>query len=1421
MLGLAVTDANAQEYFRPRNTFTVNSEELVEARSRHSRIFRHSSGVTTTAKASWPLHFSDAEGRWQPLTYRLAERPHGYHFPVEEPRYALDNSLHNWQLLDLLGQLLLRAQPDGLVERTASGEVLTRTPAHVRSWQVNTNWREAIWPGVWPHIDLEVAFDPHYLKTGYILHQAPALNSLADTWTIEELVTLPTGYRLLGSTELEGGRLELLDARGERHATLARPICRDDRLAASVQMPGAPGRIPADSRQPMRDNSTLEARYTLRQISEDQYLVGIELPASWLNDPARVYPVVVDPIVTLEDLTPLETCFFPDYSLGEMSVAIPEGDTIINTYFEWDFTAVAATQGWIEDQRTFISGPLGNTQVFIGEGDDPGTRNYTINSHILNILSEGEVEFAFHASRVWGGSNCGVEFNFIGRRYVEVIHVDNITFGEGTIVVNEYSASNRSRLDDFGNYEDWIELYNDSDNFVSLEGYYLSDNPNNPKKWRSPGGFLFPRGHLVVICSGRDTLAGFTPHTNFRLSQLQPESILFSAPDGTIIDSMQLWRTQNGHSYGRLESGGDTWGVFAQPTYALPNENGWDGYTHTPVISPEAGFYPDAVEVMIEADTSGGAVIRYTTDGRIPTANSTLYQGPFMVEATQVVRARVFPGDPDPVLLPGFLATASYFIRDPHQLPVFSFSGNQLGSLFGGNQIRITGAVESFGTDGRYIDGTVCEFNKHGNDSWAYPQRGVDFIARDEYGYKATLEHRFFETTPRDRFQRLMVKAAANDNYPHEEGGAHIRDVYIQHLSQVSGLELDERSASFCILYVNGQYWGVYDLRERVDDNDFTDYYYNQDRTYKGSEEYLQYLKTWGATRPKYGEQKAVQDWQALRQFVAQNDMSPGPAFNQVEDQLDLESLIDYFVMNSFVVSRDWLNYNTGWWRGTNAEGDARKWRYTLWDMDGALGHYINWTGLGNDSETAPPCQVDTLPVGNGHVAILSKLIAQNPEVRRQYVLRYADLLNTHFAYDRLSFLLDSLVGVFGPEMPGQITRWGGTLAEWEENVEAMRQWIEARCEFLVQGLVDCYDLTGPYQVEIDVQPPGTGRILMNSEWLSQYPFGATMYGNIESRFTATAHDSYVFSHWEVEGMEVADLTDPFLRDSIQDHVRITAHFTDANLGDRELLYYWHFNTLDTPDEDVTSIEADYSYLPDIEAYMTYTGSGPRDMDHFNTGSDINLLVGQGAGRAARVRNPSTGRSLVFNLPTDGMENLRFEYAVHRSGQGMLLNLISYSLDGVNFIQEGLSTIVFPITEEYELVVVDFEQIPGANNNPDFHIRIEFQGNTTAPNGNNRFDNISLKGTEYMTSTRPHPQGSNEQWAVYPNPSSGILLIERRGNDEVRRAWITNLSGQVISMDVRVPGRLTELDVRALSPGLYFLHLEGDAGREVLKFVRG
>ena len=405
------------------------------------------------------------------------------------------------------------------------------------------------------------------------------------------------------------------------------------------------------------------------------------------------------------------------------------------------------------------------------------------------------------------------------------------------------------------------------------------------------------------------------------------------------------------------------------------------------------------------------ATIRYTTDGSVPTATSTLYSGAIAINATTVLRARAFS-----VELVSFTASSTFFINVTHTVPVVSIAGAGTGSvasLLGGNSsLTPQGFFELFEENGIFIDKGEGEFNKHGNDSWSYPQRGLDFIMKDQFGYNGDLDHQIFPNKTRDEFQRVILKPGASDNYPFESGGAHIRDPFVHTLSQRAEMKLDERTWRPCVLYVNGQYWGVYEIREKADDHDFTNYYADQD------EYNLQYLKTWGGTWQEYGAPNAQPDWNALRAYIAANNMGNAANFTYVDSQLNWESLVDYFVMNSYVVNQDWLNWNTAWWRGMDPLGDKKKWRYTLWDMDATFGHYINYTGIPDTTANADPCNVENLPNpgGQGHTDILQKLIDENPIVEQYYITRYIDLVNTHFSCDYMISLLDSMVNELSPE---------------------------------------------------------------------------------------------------------------------------------------------------------------------------------------------------------------------------------------------------------------------------------------------------------------------------------------------------------------------------------------------------------------------
>jgi PKD repeat protein len=717
---------------------------------------------------------------------------------------------------------------------------------------------------------------------------------------------------------------------------------------------------------------------------------------------------------------------------------------------------------------------------------------------------------------------------------------------KGQVVINEYSAANYDSFqDNYGEYEDWVEIYNASANNVDLNGWYLSDKETNLTKWKFPSSFIVPAGNSVLVyCSGRDEIVGGNAHSNFKLTQTKGnEKIILSDATGAIvIDSLTVFPNQKGDSRGRTTNGANTWSVFQIPTPGANNFGAMQEYASTPVFSQNSGYYGAPISLSITSPDPN-VTIYYTTNGDFPDNTATQYTGPITVGSTQVVKAVAYSITAN--IPQSFIAYNTYFINSTHTIPILSISGNEVDDLLSGQPswavsgLEPTGTIEWFDSNGNLIDKGSGEYNKHGNDSWAYDQRGFDYIMRDQFGYNYAIKDQIFHNKSRDKFQRLIVKAAANDNFSFEDG-AHIRDGYIHSLSQAADLRLDERSYVPCILYMNGEYWGVYEIREKVDDHDFTNYYYDQ------SKNNLQYLKTWGPTWSEYGGPAAQNDWDTFKNFVLGNPMSVQANYNQAKSQYNMGSLIDYFLVNMYVVSMDWLNWNTGWWRGMDLNGDKKKWRYTLWDLDATFGHYINYTGIPNTSPAADPCDPSSLndPGGQGHVPIWNELLT-NQEFFDDYINRWSDMKNTYFSCSHMISFLDSMINIIDPEMPGQIAKWGGgTYGDWLQNVQDLRDFINQRCSTINASFVNpCYpQLSGPYNVTVVIN--GIGEVKMsginidqnNSGWTGQYFGGVTLPFEVESG---------TFYYWEVDppNTYIYDSLVDTLALSLLGNVTVTAHF--------------------------------------------------------------------------------------------------------------------------------------------------------------------------------------------------------------------------------------------------------------------------------------
>lgn len=719
-----------------------------------------------------------------------------------------------------------------------------------------------------------------------------------------------------------------------------------------------------------------------------------------------------------------------------------------------------------------------------------------------------------------------------------------MSFGlHAQVVINEYSCSNYT-LGVGGDNEDFVEFYNPTGADVDLGGYFLTDVPTNLDKFEIPAGTVVPAGgHLLVLCSGEGELptnlyvGGFL-NTNFKINQCQNESLVFCDPGLNVLESYtfgaDVHTTQADHSWCRTTDGAATWSVCLAPTPQAPNGADMvDGYAPDPTFNLEAGHYDAAVSV--ELSVPAGYEVRYTLDGYTPTAASALYTGPINVGTTTVVRAVAL--DPSGTLAPSFIQTNTFFVgADSHTIPVVSVSGNgQEDGAWGWGNGELA-HIEFFHPDGTFWVEATGDSNEHGNDSNAYGQRGFDYITRDQMGYDYALEAELFHVKERDQYQRLIFKAAANDNYPFEPG-AHIRDAYIHTLSHLAELHLDERTNESCVVYLNGQYWGVYEYREKVDDLDFTEEYYDQPR------HFVDFLKTWGGTWEEYG---TGDDWYDLVNFCTTQDMTSQANYEYVVSQLNPMSLIDYFVLNSYVVTMDWLNWNTAWWRGRHPEGDAKRWRYALWDNDASFGHYINYTGIPDTGPTADPCNPEGMGNvgGQGHIPVLNALMG-NETFWNTYINRWADLGNTWFTCETMNAVLDSMVAVIEPEMPRQCERWGGNVAGWQTELQQMRDFIDSRCQDeLLGGMEDCYDVT-PVTLTLDIV--GQGDVEINSLDITPAMVPYSGWYFMEVPITLEAEEDYglAFLYWEVVSGDVTlgDASNPLLELDLTGDVHLVAHF--------------------------------------------------------------------------------------------------------------------------------------------------------------------------------------------------------------------------------------------------------------------------------------
>ncbi len=608
-------------------------------------------------------------------------------------------------------------------------------------------------------------------------------------------------------------------------------------------------------------------------------------------------------------------------------------------------------------------------------------------------------------------------------------------------------------------------------------------------------------------------------HTDYKLSS-GGQTLTLTDSVGNIIDAKAIGALQPNHSRGRNPDGSNNWCLFSNPSPGVSNGSPVcvNTYGDIPVFSLPAGFYTGSQLVSI----SSSDTIRFTTDGSIPTSQSTIYSGPISVDSTMVLRARSFNVS---AFLPGETITNTYFINENISIPVISLSTDSENLWNWNNGIYVKGpdagaAIPFFGANfwkdwekqghAEYFDSTgkpgfelEAGLKIFGNFTRAFPQKGFRISARDCFG-TSQVNYKIFSGRDFSSFKNFNIRNAGND-----WNIVHFRDGLLHKAVKSNHLDIMEYEP--CVAFLNGKYWGVYELRERQDKYFFSN-------NHGADPDKIDLLEYNGDVIE--GSNK---NFISMADFISTSDMTVKANYDSAAGMMDMDNFCDYFIIETYVNNRDWLisnQFGAGvnnikFWRTNNPIG---KWRYILWDVDVTLGLY----GLSNDNSL-----LSTINAANPHSEMLKSLL-QNSNFRSYFINRYADLMNTIFVPANLGGLAFKMRDKIAPEMARHFLKWGNTFpnsigvgtsynpATWNNAINNFLMFFINYRPGYSRGFIKTqFALNKQTSIGLNVSPKGAGQIQISTIIPDSLPWTGIYFDGNPVTITATAKSGFRFSHWQ------------------------------------------------------------------------------------------------------------------------------------------------------------------------------------------------------------------------------------------------------------------------------------------------------------------
>ncbi len=679
------------------------------------------------------------------------------------------------------------------------------------------------------------------------------------------------------------------------------------------------------------------------------------------------------------------------------------------------------------------------------------------------------------------------------------------------IFINEFLASNSGvSADEFGEYDDWVELYNPGPSPVDIGGMFVTDDLNQPAQWQipttDPAKTTIPPGGFLLLWFDREMSQGVL-HVDAKLSAGGEDIGLFASDGVTMVDGLTFGPQSTDVSYGRMPDGGDAFQFFTTPTPAASNSAGPGGnFAAAPAASVAGGFFSNNFEVALSTATPGAE----------PDENDPLYTSPLPVAATTTLRARTFAAG----MLPSQVTTHTYFFGADHSFPVVALSFQEEDFFDPATGIYPNYLedwerpvhVEFFEDDGSQAFSQEGLVEIHGTGSAQSAQKSLKIKAKVNNG-AGVFPYPIFPDLPFGEYKSFLLRNSGQDWKV-----TMFRDAFVSSLADdlddVGGIILPPRlylqGFRPGVAYLNGEYWGIHNLREHMKEG-----YIEQHFGLRDNE--IDLLDN--SNEAAAGNFDA---WNFLKQYLAANSFASDDKMQQLGSFIDLPHFLDYTAFNVLIDNSDWPGNNLRRWRERTYHG---QWRFLTFDLDFSFGllkiepdTLIFNSGDASANSLARLLDDSAVTWPNPHWTTLSfRKTMENAAFRRDFINRTADFLNVLFDPQRVNARIDEFVALYEPEIQQHFDRWSPGWNPWASHVQVLRKFANDRPQFLRQHFVNYFsEITGTGTVTLKAQPANGGGISISTLTLGpqRLPWSGKYFTGIKVPVMAVPAPGYIFTGW-------------------------------------------------------------------------------------------------------------------------------------------------------------------------------------------------------------------------------------------------------------------------------------------------------------------